>query len=339
MRTTIPVFFAVDDNYVKLLHVVLTSLKANASKEYNYNIHVICEGLKKENIKSLETFNDDNTHVYIENVSDVAGERAKLMDGKYYGGRATYYRAFIPRLFPQYDKVMYIDADTTINGDISEFFNIDLKGNYIGATTDGAVVTNPVFCEYVVKFVGHKKPADYFNAGVILLNTAILRKINFEEKFFDVLNKIQLDVAPDQDVLNYLCKGKVKYIPDIWNRMPIAGGNMPLSEIKLVHYNLTTKPWFVDNIMYGELFWKYAEKTMFYKDILAIKKEQKPKDLEIAMNKVGIIMGVATECTKGKSMAQQLIDFEDVPPLAFFAHGGHVHNCAMCGACCGKRRG
>ena len=34
-----------------------------------------------------------------------------------------------------------------------------------------------------------------------------------------------------------------------------------------MHYALYKKPWQYDDVLYGDLFWKYAEKSSFYEQI------------------------------------------------------------------------
>ena len=46
MKTIIPLFFAVDDNYVKFLSITLESIFDNASKDYSYDVVVLNTGLK-----------------------------------------------------------------------------------------------------------------------------------------------------------------------------------------------------------------------------------------------------------------------------------------------------
>jgi len=306
MKKIIPIFFAVDNAYVKLLHVALHGLVSHASKEYTYYIHVINEGLTKENKDSLKTFESDNFKIFIDDVSEIAAEYTNLMEGKYYNGSTIYYRAFIPRLFPQYKKAIYLDSDIAINGDISEFYNIDLDGNYIIAVTEPTVQIVPAFREYVEKFIGVGTSDKYFNSGVIVLNCDKLRKINFQEKFFNILKKVQLDVAPDQDVLNYLCRGKVVYAPRVWNANPNTEKDLPIKDIKLLHYNLATKPWIFDKIPHEDLFWNHAKQTMFYKELRKGKESIKEKDTETAMGKLYAIMEIADKLSKGPSLDMQL---------------------------------
>ena len=93
------------------------------------------------------------------------------------------------------------------------------------------------------------------------MNLKKFRGVNFCEKFVKVLRSYNFVIAPDQDVLNLICKDKVYYLDAGWNQMPIA--LQKVQTPKLIHYNLTMKPWHYEGILYEEYFWAFAEKTEF----------------------------------------------------------------------------
>ena len=119
---------------------------------------------------------------------------------------------------------------------------------------------------------------NYFNAGIIVMNLKALREYKFQEKFLYMLGKIKFEVAQDQDYMNRLCKGRVKLLGFEWNRMPAMGKCEGI--INLVHYNLGCKPWYFDDVLYQEYFWKYAKKTEFYDEIRAMKSKYTDADKE-----------------------------------------------------------
>ena len=270
-KKVIPIFFAVDDNYISILHVALQSLLSQASPEFFYNIHILRDNLSEANQKSLDVFNGDNVKIIINNVEEAASGRAKKMHAKYYHSKAIYYRIFIPEMFPEYKKVLYLDCDLVLNADISELFNYNIQGNYLGAIPCQVIGTVPIFTNYAEKFLGINAH-EYFNSGVLVMNCEVLREVKFEEKFFELLDRFKLEICPDQDYLNLLCYGKTKIFPITWNKMPLIGSHEKLEELKLVHYNLSQKPWRYDNIPYGELFWKHAKNTTQYDALIKSKK-------------------------------------------------------------------
>ena len=280
----IPIFFAVDDGYIPFLAVALQSLIENSSKNYYYSIKILYTNIEEENKQKISKYKKENVNIefvdlnyYIKKVKD------KLYTRDYYT-KTTYFRLFIPNLDPQYDKAIYLDSDIVVLGDIAELYNVNMGNNLIAAAPDDVIQTTKVFQEYAEKVVGVADYRNYFNAGILLMNLDEFRKFNFQEKFLYLLETIKFTVAQDQDYLNRLCKGKVKIIDKAWDRMPIAIDDMKEEDIKVIHYNLAYKPWHFENVLYKAYFWKYAQKTEFYKQIEDIRKsyteEERFKDME-----------------------------------------------------------
>lgn len=266
----IPIFFTVDDVYIPFLAVALESLIDNSSKNYYYAIKILHTNISDENKQKIEKYQRDNVNIefvnlnyYIERVKD------KLYTRDYYT-QTTYFRLFIPDLYPQYSKALYLDCDITIIGDVAELYHTDIGNNLVAGIPDGAVQTIDVFKEYVEKVVGVRDYNNYFNAGILLMNLGELRNYKFQEKFLYLLENEKFKVAQDQDYLNRLCKGRVKIVNKEWNAMPMPELGIPAEDVKIVHYNLNAKPWHYDTILYQEFFWKYAEKTEFYEYIKSL---------------------------------------------------------------------
>lgn len=280
----IPIFFAVDDGYIPFLAVSIQSLIDNSSIENNYVIKILYTNISEENRKKISKYERENVSIefvdlnyYIEKVKN------KLYTRDYYS-KTTYFRLFIPNLYPQYDKALYLDSDIVILSDIADLYNEEMGDNLVAGVPDDVIQTIEVFQEYVEKVVGVADYHNYFNAGILLMNLDELRKFNFQDKFLYSLDKIKFSVAQDQDYLNRLCKGRVKIVDYGWNRMPIATEKCDDKNIKLIHYNLAYKPWHFEDILYKEYFWEYAQKTEFFEDIMRIKEnyteEDKFRDLE-----------------------------------------------------------
>ena len=283
-KTVVPVFYAVDDNYLPYLVVSLTSLKRNANKDCQYLIHVLTADVSEEMQRKLAECQEENVRIQCVNVSDKMEEvKSSLQLRDYYTG-ATYYRIFIASLFPQYDKAVYLDSDTVLLGDVSELYKTELGDNLVGAIPDGAVAVVPEFRAYTKGVLGIDAEK-YFNAGVLLMNLAQFRKDGFYKKFCSLLGRYRFKVAQDQDYLNVICRDKVSYIGMEWNRMPIGGNDDSLP--KLIHYNLTMKPWHYEDILFKEFFWEYAKTTKYYERILRDLKEytQDKKDADSAAEK------------------------------------------------------
>lgn len=275
----VPIFFAVDDNYIPMLSVAIKSMLDNASKSYKYLIKVLNTGIREENKQKLYVYNSNNAEIEFVDVSQHMIALVDKLHTRDYYSKSTYFRLFIPKMFPQYNKALYLDADIVVTGDISKFYNTFIAGNLIGAVPDEVVQITPIFVDYVEKCLG--VPVNkYFNAGILIMNLKQLRNINFEEKFINLLSKYAFRVAQDQDYLNVICKNKVWYLNETWDKMPLQHGCCDVKKLNIIHYNMGRKPWHADDVLFGDVFWKYAKETNFYEDILKIKANYTEADLK-----------------------------------------------------------
>lgn len=280
-KKQIPLFTACDDNYIPFLAVALQSIIDNASKEYDYIFRILHTGVSASNIEKIMKYNRENFCVEFVDIRETLNDVMQRLHTQIYYTQTTYYRLFISNLYPQYDKILYLDSDIVVRGDISQLYNVEIGDNLVGAITDEFVITESYVHSYVKEVLGFKNLNDYFNAGVLLMNLDQFRKQNFEKQFVDLLGKYKF-VVQDQDYLNVICRNKVKYIDSSWDKMPCNEG-VKLEDINLIHFNLIWKPWHAE-VPYGEEFWKYADKTEFKDVIRNIRanytKEQYQKDID-----------------------------------------------------------
>lgn len=281
-KKVIPIFFASDNNYAPYLAVTLKSLLANASSDYFYKIYVLTSNIsedKKERIKALLT---ENSSIEFCDVKDELEKiRADLQLRDYYS-LETYYRFFIDSLFPQYDKVIYLDCDIIVKGDISKFYNTNIKNYLVAAVPEQVMQKYKEFSNYVEKALD-VKTKNYFNAGVLLINTKMFRAYNIKQRFSQIIKSFKFRVTQDEDYLNVLCKNKVKYLDYGWNKMPFDDAKFNTKKVNLIHYNLNWKPWHYKHILFEDDFWYYASLTDFYKEI---KEAQKNYTFEQKMNDI-----------------------------------------------------
>ena len=269
----VPVFFTIDDSYAPYLGVALQSLMDNADPSRVYDIVVLHEELSAEHRVQLESLARPGfnlrfvrTNESLEGIS--AAHHNKLRQD--YFTLTIFLRLFIPALFPEYDKVIYLDSDIVVPGDISQLFDTELGDNLIGACCDSSIVNIPELVAYTDRGIGVGIDR-YINSGILLMNAKALREAKLDERFMTTLKQYAFEnIAPDQDYLNTMCAGKIRYLDPSWDAMPVMG-EPEMENPRIVHYNLFAKPWCYDNIPYSDLFWSYACKTPFLKEIHAHK--------------------------------------------------------------------
>lgn len=286
MNREIPIFFTIDNGYAPFLAVALNSAIKNSNKNRHYKAIVLYEGLSDENKKKLSSLQTDNFEIELtemkanfEALDDRMSNRLRCD----YFTLTIYFRLFIPAMFPQYDKGIYIDSDVVCTTDLGKLFDIEIGDNFIGACNDLSIADIPPLVAYTENAVGVKKH-EYINSGVLLMNLKKMRECDFEGHFLNLLNEYHFDsIAPDQDYLNAICNGKIYYLDESWDTMP-NDKKPELLKTNVIHYNLFSKPWCYDNVQYSEQFWNYAKDSGYLSEIKAYKEaysdEQKKADSE-----------------------------------------------------------
>ncbi len=285
MNYEIPIFFTVDDNYAPFLAAAINSAVKNSSDNRKYRAIVLYQELSRKNIEKLSKLAKDNFSVEfyaMKNSFDAITDRMSNRLRCDYFTLTIYFRLFIPLMFPQFDKGIYIDSDVVVTSDIAELFDIDIKDNFIGACRDYSIADIPPLVSYTENAVGVKGD-EYINSGVLLMNLKKMRENDFEGHFLNLLNTYHFDsIAPDQDYINAICNGKIHYLSQEWDTMPDS--STPVENPKLIHYNLFSKPWCYDGIKYADEFFKYASDCGYIEEINEYKKnysdEQKKSDKE-----------------------------------------------------------
>lgn len=275
----IPLIFATDDAYVPFLSVALKSIIDNASKEYKYPVYILTAGISNTNFSKLKKLENENFSISTVDVTKNLNNLKSNLHLRDYYTKAIYYRIFIPTLFSQYDKAIYLDCDIVVTDDISKMFFVDLKNNLLGAITEEVMINVDTFGRYSEEALGVERN-NYFNSGILLMNLKLMRKEKIEQQFFTLLEKFKFIVAPDQDYLNVVCKDRVYYLSKGWNRTPILDKSFNDNDLHLIHYKMAWKPWHYDGVLYGDIFWQYAKTTNFIEDILSIKENYSEAEIQ-----------------------------------------------------------
>lgn len=265
-KTIIPIFFSTDDCYAPFLGVAIKSITSNVNRNYCCKFYILINELSQHNINSLKKCVGNAHAVEFVNVGRYVERFKDRLHLRDYYSQATYYRFLIQNMFPQYDKAIYLDCDVIVNKDISEFYNIELGDALLAGAKEEVMQEIDVFGTYVEKVLEIPRE-EYINAGVLLMNLKEFRRCDMLESFISLLGKRRFDVTQDQDYLNVLANGNMIVLGYDWNKTPIINQEYGNKIPNLVHYKINWKPWHYNNVLYGDLFWKYAFKTVYYLEL------------------------------------------------------------------------
>ena len=275
----IPICFATDDNYVPFLTVALASLLDNSSKDNFYKIYVLTSHLSEDNKQSILKQITENSSIEFVQLSKELDKVQNMFHLRDYYSKETYYRIFIPNLFPQYQKVLYLDCDITVVGDVSELYNTSIHGYYVAAAQEEVMQTYEVFGNYVEQADGINRK-EYFNAGILLINCRRWRNKLIAERFVDLLNRYKFRVVQDEDYLNVLCKDNIKWLPLGWNKTSYKNESFDDKDLKIIHWKINWRPWKYKDVLYEEYFWKYAKMTDFYDKLIQMRDSRTEADFK-----------------------------------------------------------
>ena len=275
----IPIFFACDDGYIRFMMVTMNSIIKHASSKYQYRFYVLNTSISEKNKDLVKKMETENVKIEFCDVSERLDKIKKKLTVRDYYSLTTYYRIFIPEMYPKYDKVIYIDSDTVVCQDIVKLYQYNIGDNYVGAVQDYLVKSVETYGEYAEKVLGISRAA-YFNAGMLVINSKQFRKNKIKEKFVDLINKYSFVVAQDQDYLNILCQDKVYWFDSRWNIQMSEEKVRDYDSLGIVHYNLAEKPWHHLDCKYADLFWEYAKDTVYIEELKQIQRNFTEKDKE-----------------------------------------------------------
>lgn len=152
----------------------------------------------------------------------------------------------------QYDKVLYLDADLTIHGDVGAIFSLDMAGFALAATPAGRILAGSTAAEQIAmidhfRALGMSVPYRYFNAGVLLIDVAKWNSEGLGERALSFVRaNPDLCVLPDEDALNALLDGNFLQLSPIWNMNPSSASSLTVQDAALpviLHYSGNDKPW------------------------------------------------------------------------------------------------
>lgn len=263
----INVCIASGDVYWNYMATAIVSILKTSLPSDEFHFYILCNQVEdkyKEYLKTLKKFKDFEVTFFDIDMR----EFEKFPNAGKHITNATYFRYKIAELCPDIDKMIYLDCDVIVNQSLSELFSTDLTGYYLGGVED---VGYYYWKNYNPDFI--YKDGFYINAGMLLINLDAWRKNNLFKKFVEfTLNEASKIAIGDQDVINQVCKGKIKQLDYKWNVQdsfyraePERANNPNCEQIieaannpAVIHYTNSRKPW-SDLNMPKALLWLYFD--------------------------------------------------------------------------------
>ena len=237
--------------------VVMTSIFENTQSPVMIHIlhdETLTDDNRQKFLRTAEKYNQEVNLIDVtEYAKHITGEAFELFKRTFSIGAA--YRLFIPGLIKA-DKAIYLDCDIVVNVDIKELWNIDIN-NYCLAASLFAWKKEPelTYCRLQC-MINKCKPSEYFNAGVMLMNLANIRKDGdlFENASKWLERHLHSSRGADQDILNSLFSGRVKFLDDKFNLSSRYFNTLEEARNCIIHTPGDSKPWEFSGRSYQYLY-------------------------------------------------------------------------------------
>lgn len=264
------IIFSSNDKYAMLLGVALCSIFENKKGNYSVSVYVIDAGISAKNKEWLGVLEKR----YGFAISYILPDK-KLFDSipinnlstRYYLPIEVYYRIAIASLLPaDCRKLIYLDVDVIVRGDLAALFNISLDGKTVGAVADCHPKEK---MEHLKKMLASIRSPEmpreciYFNSGALLIDLDLWRKRGIEEKLFRCIQENPDKLwYHDQDALNIVLLGDCKKLPAKYNLLTEHVNKQNERNPLVVHFVGGGKPWYILSALpYQPEYVYYVNKT------------------------------------------------------------------------------
>jgi lipopolysaccharide biosynthesis glycosyltransferase len=257
---TVYVACVTDAFYVRHLGVTLCSLLENRSENYPVHFLVFANQIRSDDHNRLVALIERYQCAYTF-LSINLDEYPELPTYEHLT-QTTYYRTTLPDALEKHiPRVVFLDCDVIVKGDIRLLYNYPLNEKVIGA------VENPGFSRY--DQLNIPVGCGYFNAGVLLIDVVKWRQHEYGRKIMRFLTENAsngLLEAGDQDAFNALLCDQWKPLPTKWNvqrqmfkdPQTYPGAANPA----IVHYTSSRKPWdYLNDHPYKNEYFRYLKCT------------------------------------------------------------------------------
>lgn len=267
---SINIVLATDKNYAQHATVAMASVLCNTARPEAIRFFVIDDGIDEANKAKMR----QSVAKFSAQIDFVRADTQAFNDVFVSGNltRAAYLRLDIPNIVPEIiKKVIYLDCDLLVLGDIAELWRFDMQGKPLAAAEDFGILSSKGKCAEKAKNLGWQPQYSYFNSGVLLLDLQQWRQENISAKLVQLIAEKKFR-HHDQDALNYLFMNRWAALPLRWNVIPpvfnmmlrIVGNKLlrqkalaALADIAIMHYAGGYKPW--EHAVYQGFNDKYYE--------------------------------------------------------------------------------
>ena len=195
----IPVAFICDENFVMPTCVAATSLIKNAGETTFYDIFIIMAECSVESERKILELKSADCEIHIIRRSLEQYSEIKQLA---HISKACLLKFEVSNIVDQYDKVIYLDGDIIVRGDLLPLYEIEFKDEYAAGVKD---------LDSIVEDKGN------INAGIMLFNAKKIRDEGILPILIQTRKELGDRASMDQQTYNIVFQNKYIYLPIQFN--------------------------------------------------------------------------------------------------------------------------
>ena len=210
----IHIAIASDENYSRFVASLIASVIDNNRKLSRLTFHLLLNKVSESSVSKIKEVADGSNYtvdIQMYDISDLQNRLGVSVPPSI--ALTAYSRLFMNRIIPEdVSKILYLDTDIIIAGDLYELWNTELGDCAVAGCLDIFEGTGSK------TDIGLSPDAPYVNSGVLLINLDKWRCVNMDKMFVDFLFLHNGNVRHhDQGIINAVCKDSLKLLPPQYN--------------------------------------------------------------------------------------------------------------------------
>lgn len=224
------ILYSIDEwkkDYSRYLWVSILSL-LEKNKNEDIRIYILSEYIEEWNKEELiRIVKEYWKKIYFSEWQIIPESFKKILGLKWLQPMATYYRFFFRDKFPIKDRILYLDCDTIVNRNLSEFYNSDFEWNVFIWDIDLPISVYLYNKNYWLN--------NYINAWVILINAELFCIDDLFNWIIQYNQKFGIPEHNDQDYLNYIYSNKIKLYTNLQYIVFYKWQKLDYSDCLIIH--------------------------------------------------------------------------------------------------------
>ncbi|MFL1780359.1 Glycosyltransferase family A [Candidatus Hepatincolaceae symbiont of Richtersius coronifer] len=273
------VAFSITADYLLFCMVTLNSLLKNNPAHF-FNIYIVHNNcLENSEIDSLvnqfplNSLNNFKIHLIDISLNKEISSSIESLHMPYMWTKEVYFSMYYPILFPNLDKILSLDTDVLVRGDIRDLIDSNMEN---------------------LLYVGHnihpQSSLPRLQAGIFLMNLELARKLNITKNLYQYVIKDPHYL--EEDAMNQHLD-KIKFTPQEYIACVYAAkfgefkqNTRDLKKARFIHY-LVPKPWMLERTGFYTISLRMNEYYSYLEDFIKPSKKLQFKLLKLYALTIG----------------------------------------------------